>query len=116
MVNITSIFNVEYDAAIPWSRRKENGQRNQLILKIRRILNLLSGNEMLHLLRDLIQKEERKFISKEYFNALKNLSEPINKIKKKNQHFFNRPMNMALLIRQELTDMDYHIGKELWPN
>jgi len=114
MVNITSIFNVEYDAAIPWSRRKDNGQKNQLILKIRRILNLLSGNEMLHLLRDLIQKEERKFISKEYFNALKNLSEPINKIKKKNQHFFYRPMKMARLTRQELTDMDYQIGKELW--
>ena len=110
MVNITSIFNVEYDAAIPWSRRKENGQRNQLILKIRRILNLLTGNS----LATRFGSKRRKFISKEYFNALKNLSEPINKIKKKNQHFFYRPMKMARLTRQELTDMDYQIGKELW--
>ena len=64
MVNITSIFNVEYDAAIPWSQRKENGQRNQLILKIRRLLNLLSGNEMLHLLRDLIQKKKENLFQR----------------------------------------------------
>jgi len=51
-----------------------------------RILNLLSCNS----LATRFDSKRRKFISKEYFNALKNLSEPINKIKKKNQHFYHR--------------------------
>ena len=114
MPNISIILNGDYDAAIPWSQRKDGGKRSELISKIRRILSLLSGNETLLMLRDLIKKEERKIIAKEYFEALKNISAQINKVKKKNQHFFFRPFKMARLSGQELLEMNYKIGKHLW--
>ena len=96
MPNISIILNGDYDAAIPWSQRKDGGKRSELISKIRRILSLLSGNETLLMLRDLIKKEERKIIAKEYFEALKNISAQINKGKS------FRPFKMARLSRQKL--------------
>ena len=112
--SINMILTGNYNPSIPWSQRKLNGQRSSLINDIRRILNLLSGYELTIMIRDLIKPNEVASIAVNYYNALKNLSKPINNIKKKNQHFFYRPLKLAGLTKIDLENMGYKIGKSLW--
>ena len=105
MNRILSIFQNEYPLEKPWSQRHINNHRSDLIKNIRRILNIFSGNELVLLLKDLIKPEEMKQIAINYYNGLKNLSEPINNVKKKNQHFFFRPLKLAHITLPELKMM-----------
>ncbi len=83
MNRILSIFQNEYPLEKPWSQRHVNNHHYELIKNIRRILNIFSGNELVFLLKDLIKPDEMKLIAINYYNGLKNLSEPINNVKKK---------------------------------
>ena len=114
MNRILSIFQNEYPLEKPWSQRHVNNHHYELIKNIRRILNIFSGNELVFLLKDLIKPDEMKLIAINYYNGLKNLSEPINNVKKKNKHFFIRPLKLAHLTLPELKIMGYKLGKGLW--
>ena len=86
--SINMILTGNYNPSIPWSQRKLNGQRSSLINDIRRILNLLSGYELTIMIRDFIKPNEVANIVVTYYNAFKNLSKPINNIKKKKPTLF----------------------------
>ena len=113
-MRISSIFDLEFTPEKPWSQRRINNHRVELINNIRKILTIFAGNELTNLLRDLIMPDDMKFVATKYYNGLQRLSRPINFIKTKNKHYFFRELKLAKFTRRELLEMNYKIGKELW--
>ena len=112
---ITDIFNHRYTPAMRWSERNKNGSGfNNLVTNIRSILQLLSGNEIINLLKDVIRKNEMKEIAEKYYKGLIGLSIPINKVKPKNKHFFIHQLKVANFSLNEIKEMNFKCSKFLW--
>ena len=113
-MRISRIFEFEFHPEKPWSQRRLNSHRIELINNIRNILNVFAGNDLTNLLRDLIRQDELKTVASKYYNAIGRLSKPINEVKLKNKHYFFRELKLARLKRPELIDFGFKIGRGLW--
>ena len=113
-ISINSIFHANYLPARPWNTRPDNGYKTNLINEIRKILNLLSGDQMTEMLKDVIKNDELKLVADKYYKGLSLLSVPINIVKKKNQHYFIRPLKLAKISKIELNEMGFQFGNHLW--
>lgn len=113
---VTNILNHlnKYAVERPWSKRPLNGYRNTVIRKVRHLLEIISGNEVLELLKDVIKQEEIKIVAKKYYDALSNLSKPINEVKPKNKHVFFHQFKNADMGLPEIWEMGYRCSKSLW--
>ena len=111
---ISSIFASRFEPLTKWSNRALNGERQKLCQKIRSVLDLLSGSDISRMLYDILSKNERRDVAGKYYQGMKNLSEPINKIKAKNKHYFILPLKMADFTLKDLEDLGIKCGEKLW--
>ncbi len=99
---VTKILNNRYTPAKRWSTRRNASSFLQLKLKIRNILNLLSGNDIINMLKSVLNREELYEISKIFVDSLKRIAENVNsKIKFKQKHKFIRPLRLAGLKKKK---------------
>lgn len=103
-----------YSIERPWSQRATNGFKCMMAKKVRRLLEKVSGNEVVELLKDVLKQDEIKVLAKKYYDALSNLSKPINEVKPKNKHVFIHQLKMADLRLSEILEMNYKCSRSLW--
>lgn len=78
-MEVLRILNVNYHPATKWSNRQVNSRRTYTLMKrIRRFLKSVSGDDIVALLIDVLNKEEKEQLSLKYIDALKNLSNSVN--------------------------------------
>jgi hypothetical protein len=70
-----------------WSERFQNNGLSYLASQIREILLFLSGDDLINLIKSILNKEEIDQLSEKYVNALEFLAIEINKQKKKKKTF-----------------------------
>jgi hypothetical protein len=107
---------INNDNEIQWSRRRQNtGNFYNVKNKIRTILNKLSGNEIVNMLKDLLNKEELHSLASKYVNVLSEYSTHINEnIKMKEKHNFIRPLRNNGFRLNEIKEMGFNCGDVLW--
>ena len=91
-MQIIRALNNQYTASKNWSQRNKTSSKFKiLIFKIKRFLNLLSGNDLINMIKDILSEEELSILSHKYVNALNGLATYVNKrVKTKQKHHFIR--------------------------
>lgn len=112
---ITKILNNRYTPAKRWSNRKYSTGLVNLKKKIRNILSLLSGNEIVNMIIDVLTKNELRDISHRFVDSLKGIAKTFNNnVKSKQKHRFIRPLRLAGLSRNEVKELGFKCGIKLW--
>ena len=86
-----------------------------LIKKCRKILDLISGNDKIEMLKNILNKHEKEQLMDErYKNALSRFGELSNQAKTKFKHTFVRPMRLAKFTLNKTKTLNFKIGQRLW--
>lgn len=117
-MQIIRILNQQFLPAKNWSYRNKTSRKFKLlVLKIKGFLNLLSGNELVNMINDVLSEEEKIFLSQKYISALQGIARTVNKrINSKRKHYFIRPLRMATLTLSNIQELGFNCGKRLWKN
>jgi hypothetical protein len=117
-MQILRVLNNEYIAGKNWSQRNKTSSKFKILIrKIKHFLNLMSGFDLLNMIKDLLSDEEIRIISQKYVSALNGLANTINKrVKTKQKHDFIRPLRLSDLTLSNIKDLGFNCGKELWKN
>ncbi|CAF0925295.1 unnamed protein product, partial [Brachionus calyciflorus] len=97
------------------SSNRKSWYLGKLKKQIRHILGIISGNDIIAMLKDVLHKKERKQLSFEcYIDSLKNLIDFYKSIKLKERHKFIRPIKNSGVCYSELRDMGFPVSRHLW--
>jgi hypothetical protein len=113
---ITKILNNHFTPAKRWSARRTHSSKFlKLKNKIRYLLSLLSGNEIVNMLKSVLNKEELYDISEIFVDSLKGIAKNVNnKITLKKRHNFIRPLRLAGFTQREIQKLGFKCGNNLW--
>ncbi|RNA36654.1 hypothetical protein BpHYR1_036032 [Brachionus plicatilis] len=82
---------------------------------VRKILNLISGNDIIEMLKDVLtQKEKRNLVDPKHEHALKELAYYYKKSDLKKRHFFIRPLRNTSINFSEIRRLGFRVSKHLW--
>jgi hypothetical protein len=111
---ISEIISNNYEPMMDWSRRRRTGARYQLINKIRHLLELLSGNNIVKMLQDVLRKSEKVQLNQKYHRALCEHAKLCLISKPKERYSFIRAIRIAGLSYKDAKKLGYNVSKELW--
>lgn len=108
-----NLFDFEVPLLENWNNQN---QRNRFLLKlkIRDILNKLSGNNLTTMLSSVLSSEEKKAINNNTFTALRNFSEFSNSAKLKEKFKYIRCLKQAGLSLDFSKNLGFKVSKHLW--
>jgi hypothetical protein len=117
-MQILRVLNNQYNPGKNWSQRNKTSSKFKILIrKIKNFLNLMSGFDLLNMIKDLLTEEELLIISQKYVAALSGLANTVNKrVTMKEKHDFIRPLRLADLTLSNIKDLGFNCGKELWKN
>ena len=80
-MQILRVLNNQYNPGKNWSQRNKTSSKFKILIrKIKNFLNLMSGFDLLNMIKDLLTEEELLIISQKYVAALSGLANTVNKI------------------------------------
>jgi len=117
-MQIIRILNQEFLPAKNWSNRNKTSTKFKLLIhKIKGFLNLLSGNELVNMIIDVLSEEEKLILSQKYISALQGIAKTVNnRVKPKKKHYFKKPLRLATLTLSNIQELGFNCGKRLWKN
>jgi hypothetical protein len=78
-MQILRVLNNQYNAGKNWSQRNKTSSKFKILIrKIKNFLNLMSGYDLLNMIKDLLSEEEIMNISQKYVSALNGLANTVN--------------------------------------
>ena len=115
MSKITNVLDYEFTSSKRWSERdKRSPYFQNLKEKIRNFLVKLSGDDILKMLSDILNDNEKDNLRIEHIEALKGISEAVNATKAINKHSYKRPIHLSGLSLSEAKSLGFSISKDLW--
>jgi hypothetical protein len=117
---IIRILNNNYEPSIRWSNRcPASSYQTSLKEKIKRFLLALSGNDLISMLNDVLDKNEVALLkyAKMHIDALRNMSQAINNtqlVKPKSKHHFIRPFRLSELSLPQVKKLGVKCSNDLW--
>lgn len=115
-MQVVKILNDNYIPAMKWSDRNRTSIYD-IKRKIRKLLFCLSGDDLIPMLEDVLEINEKKELSKKYIEALKGISQAVNNtsiIKQKNKHHFIRPLRKSGLSYVQAKELGFDFFGLLW--
>ena len=115
MSKITSVLNFEFPSLSKrWSQRNKRSLRFQnLKEKVRNFLALLSGDDFLNMLLDILKDGEKNNFRIKHIEALNGLSE-VNNTNAIYKHSNIRPIRLSGLTLNDAKSLGFEISKNLW--
>ena len=98
-----------------WKLRNSSGGAGyKLVRNVRKILNLLSGNRIVPMLKSVLRIEEKKELLNKHVMALNKISNVYNVSKQKQRFKLLNPMRHAGLSYKETRSLGFKATKYMW--
>ena len=112
---MNKILNTPLENVTLWKERnKKSGNFNKLIKRIRNFMVQISGNDLISMLLDILNKGDKEILFQKYIKALNGISVYANKSKQKNKHHFIRPLRRAEMSLNDVKNIGFNCSKGLW--
>ena len=112
---MNKILNTPLENVTLWKERnKKSGNFNKLIKRIRNFMVQISGNDLISMLLDILNKGDKEILFQKFIKALKGISVFANKSNQKNQHHFIRPLRKAGMSLNDIRKIGFNCSKNLW--
>lgn len=114
MNTILKVLNQVLSHKIDWG----NNEKGRIIcfikLKIRRLLKLISRDQLVNMLKIVLNKSEKSDIQHKYLNSLSLMSIYSNKLPPKERHNIIRPLKQSGLSLKDVKALGFTCSNDLW--
>lgn len=98
-----------------WNLRNKNcSSHSNLIQNVRTMLNIISGNNIITMLKEVLKSKEKTEINFKYKEVLKELSIPYRNMKPKERYKLISAFRKAKISIQEVKELGYKPSSFLW--
>lgn len=113
---LDKILNIDFSKNLKWSNRRKRGGGFYLKKKqIRKILDLISGEDLINMLKDVLTEEEKYFLSGKIGESFKKMNEIYNsKGNKKIKRDFLLKFKLAKLSIRKARKFGFKISSSIW--
>jgi hypothetical protein len=110
---LDEILNINFDHITIWPLH-DNNLKKKLKIKIRHVLELLSGNNLISLVSDVLKKNEKKILSPKYHQVFLNLGQLCNRTAPKERYKILSCVKRANISFYESRQAGFQVSKYLW--
>jgi hypothetical protein len=114
---VTDIISKNYQPMRNWSLRNRAGGSHSILMKnVRQILNLISGGNLILMLKNVLTEEEKQLLLGKHIRAIRNYSKIFNQTSQKQRHKYLQPIRESGLSYKKSRKLGFQATTHMWKN